>query len=277
MSLPWVKLHTSLLDNEAYQRFSSAAQHTFTTCLMLAGKQDQGDFSGRLEIPNLGPIKIDEIAAKTKYDAATQKAALKELLAAKFLSRDLMGTFTVERFREKAAPLSTERTRRYRERHGNVAGTSQEHRANAPEVKTDAEVDLSSLRSEITAFSDFGETGGERFQRAAHVFTVAFSGAKRAEKVANYEPYYADTLAAMAGRGASPGDAWTAFTLAVKARSKIEGRPKPLFSSAKIALNYLPSRQSRNGKPARQRLENDRPDDELDSLLAAKALRERTR
>jgi hypothetical protein len=143
MSLPWVKLHTTLLDNETYADLSSEAQHTFLTCLMLAGKQDVGDYSGRL-VTDLRPMVARDIARKTRYTVRKQEEALHELLAAGWLSTDLTGTLIVERFEEKAAPLASnrERQRTLRERRRNVTKTGQKQI-----VEAEAEGD-SSLRSE---------------------------------------------------------------------------------------------------------------------------------
>jgi len=107
---------------------------------------------------------------------------------------------------------------------------------------------ISSLRSEIAALDAWASPDSDEFQRIAEIFAAAFSGAKDPEKLASYRPHYSDTLAAMRGRGASPIDAWTAFEAAVRARSKPDKPPKPLWGGAKAALNYLPPRSSRNGE-----------------------------
>lgn len=119
MSLPWIKLHTTLLDNETYLDFSSEAQHTFLTCLMLAGKQDVGDYSGRLA-NDLRPMEARDVARKTGYSRRRQQAALEELLAAGWITRDLTGTLIVERFDEKAAPIKSNRERQRSARLRNV-------------------------------------------------------------------------------------------------------------------------------------------------------------
>lgn len=150
MSLPWVKLHISLLDNEAYKRFSNDAQFTFLICLMLAGKQDNGTYSGRLEVARVGPIAVADIANRMRFTPRRQQCAIDELLKAGWLSKDLTGVLTVERFEEKAAPksyLSTDRVKSSRERFGNENETKKTRSRNGPEE----EVDTDSLRSSAGA------------------------------------------------------------------------------------------------------------------------------
>ena len=138
MSLPWVKLHVPLLDNEDYKRFSPQAQHLYMTLLALAGKQDRGDYSGRLET-STGPLTISEVRAYARYPVAQLRAGLDQLLAAGFISRDAGGTLIIERFKEKAAPLDVIRSRANRERTANARHTDGVRSETEPEAEAEAD------------------------------------------------------------------------------------------------------------------------------------------
>lgn len=249
MSLPWVKLHTSLLDNETFQRFTPAAKLTFLTALMIAGKQDLG---GRLEAPPFGAIDSKAIASKTGCRAKYQDEALSELVTAGFLSVDLNGTYIVERWEEKAGDESRllnqrARSKRYRDTKRHVTTNEQANVTNVTDKEEEEEL-VSSLRSEIAQRVEWPDVGTPEFTVWARVFTIWFSGAKDPVKVQGYQPYYSDALAAMRGRSVTPAEAYKAFEAAVQARSKPGKPPKPLFSSARTALSYLPAWRDRNGR-----------------------------
>ena len=142
MSLPWVKLHVPLLDNEDFKRFSPQAQHLYMTLLMLAGKQDQGDYSGRLET-GTGPITLKEVRSHAQYTTPVLRAALDQLLSGKrpFVMRDADGTLVVARFREKAAPLDVIRKRESRADKAATAG-GQRADSGRPKGEPEAEADV---------------------------------------------------------------------------------------------------------------------------------------
>lgn len=215
MSLPWVKLHTTLVDNTTYRRFSPEAKLTFLTSLMIAGKENRG---GRLET-SLGPITAGEIADATRLAPKRQREALEELLSAQFLSQDLTGTFVVERFQEKTADLSTIRTRRLRERRAvqerlaSDDGTILERSGNAPDRRKEREELYASLRSAAvgTVPGTFLPRQVSGLKALARLFIPRFANTHDAAKVELQVPYYVDTLKVMAARGATIEQAWSAF------------------------------------------------------------------
>jgi hypothetical protein len=246
VSLPWVKLHVPLLDNEDYKRFSPAAQHLYTTLLLLAGKQDRGDFSGRLEAAT-GPLTTGEIRSHAKYEVATLNAALKELLKAKFVTRDDGGTLIVARFKDKAAPrsnLSTDRVRAHREREGNYTGPVSETNETRSRNVAEVEAEYASLRSAAFAFHDWPDEP-DRLRDLAVVFLNAFGNTRDPRAVVrNVRPYTA-TLLAFQKRGATIERAWMACEacwIAGKNPEKPDKPAPPLFGAMiKSALDFLPS------------------------------------
>jgi len=155
MSLPWVKVHTTLLDNDRYRALSAAAKHTFTTAIILAGKLDVGE--GRLEIERVGPMSAAAICGYTSLRIKCQEDAIAELLQVGFFERDLTGTLRIARFEEKAGDDSrrasnAERQRRHRSRRNGVTGVTN-NALPSNEIVTDKEAEeevdnSSSLRSD---------------------------------------------------------------------------------------------------------------------------------
>lgn len=247
MSLPWVKLHTSLLDNEDYKRFSDAARHIYVTLIMLAGKQDRGDYSGRLDTAT-GPLKPSEIAAYFRYDSATFQGALRQLAAAGFISKDLTKTIVVNRFKEKSAPLEVIRARKNR-RLAYEPNTNAVRTEYAPEAEAEVEVDYASLRSAVIARSIWPKTP-EGMRELARPFVVAFANCKDRRKQPAHVSEYAPVLTIMCGRGLTIEQAWEAFEKAWRANDE-----EPLWrAEAKRALAQISSRSpSPTGESASER------------------------
>lgn len=112
VSLPWVKLYVSLLDNDIYKRLSMAARFSFVTALMLAQKCE---LDGALAL-RVGPLSVAEVCEYTKLPKAQQKAALEELIAVDLLSLREDGAYVVQRFKEFQEKGSADRVRAFRER-----------------------------------------------------------------------------------------------------------------------------------------------------------------
>ena len=130
MALPWVKLHTGLIDNDAFRLLSSDARLTFFTALAISGKQDQ---DGKLFIRGVGPMNERQISCYTGLPLARQKKALEELAAvAQFMTFD-EGTWAISRWEEKAGDHSRDRVSRYRTtRSGNGRVTLHDGESNEP-------------------------------------------------------------------------------------------------------------------------------------------------
>jgi hypothetical protein len=123
LSLPWVKVQISLIDNDTFKALSPGAKLTFYTALCLAQKQDAG---GALTVRGVGPMTSEQIGTYTGMRPKLQQEALDELCGpSRLMSRDLTGCYAVERFDEKAGEESAriaarDRKRRQRERTGHV-------------------------------------------------------------------------------------------------------------------------------------------------------------
>jgi hypothetical protein len=119
LSLPWVKVQISLIDNDTFKALSPGAKLTFFTALCLAQKQDAG---GALTVRGIGPMTPEQISSYTGMRPKLQQEALDELCGApRLMARDLTGCYVVERFDEKAGDESAvishrDRQRRYREK-----------------------------------------------------------------------------------------------------------------------------------------------------------------
>lgn len=174
MPLLWVKMHIGLLDNDAFRRLGADARLTFLVTIMLAGKQNQ---DGRLEIRDVGPMTVDEIAFYTSLPVKRQKPALDELVRAHFLTIDGK-TYIVERFKEKSDPsdrTAAERQRRRRDilkRHDSV--TRDGHDSVTPlrhaleeEVDKEKEKEGESARVTATVTDDAAKDFGVWFHDAA--------------------------------------------------------------------------------------------------------------
>ena len=112
MALPWVKLHTGLIDNDAFRLLSCDARLTFFTALAIAGKQDQG---GALYIRSIGPMSEAQISGYTGLPVARQKKALEELASIAQFMMFHEGTWAISRWDEKAGDHSRARVSRYRQ------------------------------------------------------------------------------------------------------------------------------------------------------------------
>jgi hypothetical protein len=256
VSLPWVKLHTSLLDNETFQRFTPAAKLTFLTALMIAGKQDLG---GRLEAPPFGAIDSKAIASKTGCRIRMQDEALSELVTAGFLSVDLHGTFVIERWDEKAGDesrLANQRARvkRFRDKHRNVTRNG--------ETVTDKEeeVEFASLRS---AAIDYGKWPAEPeiLSSLALVFIARFANCADPRKAGKYLSPYSSFLAGMRRDGYTIEQVWQACEDCWVAGDRV-----PLWGGTIARVRqHLPGRGS--DAPARRR-DNDRGDSMKQALTA---------
>jgi hypothetical protein len=237
VSLPWVKLHTSLLDNETFQRFTPGAKLTFLTALMIAGKQDLG---GRLEAPPFGAIDSKSIALKTGCKIKMQDEALSELVTAGFLTVDLNGTYIVERWEEKTgSAISTTRTRALRERKRNDEGTfpNGSPRTRGENEEVEAEVDYTALRAAATGRSGWPKTP-EGMRELAVPFVSVFANCRNKRKQPPHVTEYASVLTIIAGKGLTIEQAWDAFEKAWRTNDE-----EPLWrAEAKRALAHIPSR-----------------------------------
>lgn len=135
----WVKLHVAALRHPVFHRLHSDARWTFVACIGLAGECDA---KGVLELRGAGPMTIDEIARVTGLPRKSQERALKDVIAIGWMSQTKEGAFVVERFEEKAADVSTDRVKRFRQRQGSVPETFQERSRNAVDVEEDVEEDV---------------------------------------------------------------------------------------------------------------------------------------
>lgn len=238
MSLSWVKLHIPLLDNEDYKRFSPPAQHLYMTLLMLAGKQDKGDFSGRLETAT-GPITLKEVRSHAKWSPSILKSSLEQLLKANFILREKDGTLVVNRFREKSEPKSTERVKRLRaKRDGNADGTvSKRNAAFQHETDTEAESrDYDSLRSSAIRFGEW-PGGPDPLADLARIFIDRFANCRDPEKVKRLLRPYTTFLASMRRRGVTIAQAWSACEDCWRAGGEV-----PLFGGTiRSAADFLPA------------------------------------
>lgn len=239
MSLPWVKVHTSLLDNETYKRFSPEAKLTFYTALLLAGKQD---LNGRLEAPPFGPLTEKDFAEKTGYGLRVQRQALSQLLTAKFLSRDLLGCYSIERWDEKAGDDSVraaarDRQRRRRDRLRHDVTRDASHESNGDVTRdnvTDKEEEIdnsASLRSAALCHVTI-PTDPAELQALALIFVERFAHTKDPGKARRQLGEYAPVLAKLGGRGLTTEQLWDACE-----KCLIAGGEVPLFG-AKIKRVY---------------------------------------
>lgn len=117
MSLPWVKLHTSLLDNDRFKLLTPEGKLTFYTAIALAGKLDS---DGALIINGWGPMRAANVASYTSLDNLVQTQALEELAKVGLLVVD-QETLRVAKWDEKCgnpSHLTSQRKRQktYRER-----------------------------------------------------------------------------------------------------------------------------------------------------------------
>lgn len=235
MSLPWVRLHVPLLDNEDYKRFSPQAQHLYMTLLMLAGKQDQGDYSGRLEA-RTGPLTLGEVRSHTKYHPTVLTAALEELLASGFVVRD-QKTLVIDRFREKAAPLDVIRKREKRRDDGRTAA-GQRPDSGGPAGVPEAEADnYEELRSSAKDYQEW-PTEPDRLANLARIFLARFANTSDEVKARRQLSQYCTLLASMRQRGATIEQAWKACEDCWSAGDKV-----PLWGGKiKQATSFLPPR-----------------------------------
>lgn len=241
MSLPWVKVHVSLLDNETFRALSPEARHTYLTCIPLAGKQDQGDYSGRLFIRGIGSMTVAGISLYTGYSERRQSTALDELVRVGLLERDLTDCLSVARFKEKSAPLSavsTSRTRAHRQRRfGTDEERSAERSGNAPEAEEEADSNYASLRS---AAIDYGSwpTEPEALSSLALVFIARFANCPDPRKAGKYLSPYSSFLAGVRRDGYTIEQVWGACE-----SCWIAGDRMPLWGGTIARVRqYLPNR-----------------------------------
>jgi hypothetical protein len=155
LALPWVKLHTSLIDNDAFLRLSSGSRLTFLVSIAIAGKQEQ---DGKLAIRGVGAMTVDEIARYTGLQQKQQAEALDNLVRVGFLSynsADFM--YAVERWDEKAGSESArmshaERQRRYRDRKRDASDIRDASRVetNVTQNVTDIDKDTDKDKDSVT-------------------------------------------------------------------------------------------------------------------------------
>lgn len=110
MSLPWVKVHVSVLDNDVFQGLSANARLTFLISIPLAQKLGQG---GKLAT-RLAPLTISQLQKYTGLSANLQANALDELAVSKFFEGSEAIGYTVARFIEFQGASSNERVKRHR-------------------------------------------------------------------------------------------------------------------------------------------------------------------
>jgi hypothetical protein len=248
MALPWIKLHVSLIDNDAFKRLSTGSKLTFYTALGLAGKQDQ---DGALAVRG-GPMTVAEIASYTGLSPREQVAALGSLVEFDFLSMREDSTYVVERWESKAGDGSRDRTRRYRDkqktasetspstsrkRHRNVTETKSSRKSDGTDKEIDKEIDTSLLRKAALGFMNW-PVDVDGLRAITRPFLAAFGNVTGDDAIKKHGPKYAQVLSQMRGRGVTISAAWQAFT---EARAMNEDRP--LFGDqAKTAMSYLPSR-----------------------------------
>jgi len=151
MSLPWVKVHVSVIDNDVFQALSGPARLTFLVAIPLAEKLGQG---GRLST-RVGPLTMASICKYTGLTEKHQRPALDELVTTLFFEHQADGAYAVARFSEFQGDSSASRTRAYRdranpsgkvtvtfaERFGNVTVTSQERSRDAVDIDRDVDRD----------------------------------------------------------------------------------------------------------------------------------------
>jgi hypothetical protein len=247
MALSWVKLHVSLLDNDAFRRLSPEARLTFLVSIGLAAKQNQG---GALVIRDVGPMSIDDIGLYTGLDHGAQEKALGELTkVGRFLSTDLTGAYVVERFSEKAGDSSAARTRRYRSksvtpeeqsRDSSVTVTrpSPKRHRDALEEEVDKDKDLDSVDSLRSSPARIPED----LTKLSRSFAAGFSNCKTKASLQKQATHMSDFLAICRSRGVTVGIAAKACADARQANGD-----KPLFgASVKRAIAYLPSSGARS-------------------------------
>jgi hypothetical protein len=213
---------------------------------MLAGKQDHGDYSGRLEVPNLGPITVADIAGKTKYSPRRQQAAIDEIVRAGWLSRDLTGTLVVERFKEKSAPLSavsTPRSRAHRERSRNGKETFPERRGNGAEAEAEAEAYCASLRSAAIGRGEW-PPDPDSLSALALLFIARFANCPDPVRGEQWAQAYSSFLAGARRDGWTIEQTWKACE-----DCWLGGKGKPLFDNLiSRARNHFPSRSEAAAK-----------------------------
>lgn len=122
-ALPWVKLHTGLIDNDAFRLLSPEARLTFYTALGIAGKLGQ---NGQLSVRGVGPMNVAQIATYTGLKPHRQKQALDELCVKGAFLTIIDEAWAIAKWDEKAGDESSarshaDRQRRYRERHRDAA------------------------------------------------------------------------------------------------------------------------------------------------------------
>lgn len=239
MALPWVKLHVSLIDNDDFKRLSRAAKLTFFFAISLAGKCDM---DGELRV-RTGSMSVAEIAHYSGLTEKQQREALDELVAADFLYMSLDSAYGVQRWKEKAGDTSTVRTKRFRERHKNVAETFPERKSDAIDKDKDLDIDMAaSLRSAAVGFGPI-PSDPHKLRELAVPFLRRFGNCHDTEKQAKPLGDYAGVLAAMRGKGLDVPQAWQACEDAL-----IANGGAPLFGpKIKTALNFTGARITAKG------------------------------
>lgn len=151
----WVKLHTSLLDNDAWKLLSSDARLTFFVAIALAGKQKQ---NGVLFVRGVGPMSVSAISEYTKLSTKRQEAALKELISTGGFLYMQEKSYAVSRWSEKAGDDSSERVRKHREKHsGNGDVTLHGRYGNALDKEEEKEQEEDPLRVMARKSDEFSD------------------------------------------------------------------------------------------------------------------------
>lgn len=108
---PWLKLHTSLLDDLRFMRLSDGARALYLTLYLLAGRAD----AGGLIVIGEDAASAEDIAYAIRRSLEHVEAQLTELEAAKLLTCAEDG-YTISRFAAEQGPSQSERRAEWSER-----------------------------------------------------------------------------------------------------------------------------------------------------------------
>lgn len=135
-SMPWVKLHTSLLNDERILELTDSARARFYELLMLAGIKDAG---GELIRADGKPMTVANIAIQLRLPVDRVDADLKELIGSGLLT-ETNGLFAVAGFAETQGPTQAEKRVEWAERQQRNRKTKKEENVTRDSEVTPANV-----------------------------------------------------------------------------------------------------------------------------------------
>lgn len=239
MSMPWVKLHWSVLDSDVFRRLSPDGKGTFVICLAIAGKCRQ---KGALAL-RVGPMTVKEIAGYVGHSPRKQRAVLDELVQADMLGVALDGSYFVQRFsqfQERPAPSEpaepvletadvsaqnddgSRETLRDKSREGSFFSNSliekkrdsALERNDALEAEVDIQRDVPPVGSPGCVCGKMGTDESWTPETAVTAFLAVFANARSQLAKNRAGPRWLATLREMRSKGATWPAIWSAFATA---------------------------------------------------------------